>query len=511
VSRPSVQWPSPAHSPIAPTLGNHTPFSRHDRLRGCAPRRPNDCALSVRYPRALRLPVVLDRERSLPLSRQIVEQITAAVERGVLAEGDELPSSRTVAQVLYVSRGVALSAYAELSALGYLRSEPGSATFVAPRPPAGESPTQTAGRRPVRPEVIDFAPGRPNLEQFPLVAWRSAWQRVTYRLPVSSAPNPFGESQLQAHLARYATRTRGLPCRPCQVFVTGGAAHGLELLARLFVRPDVPAVVEDPANPLVAATLRRFGPVAALTVDCDGACVDTLPARASLVVVSPSHQFPLGGRLPLTRRRALLDWATANGALVVELDAADELHDPQGYLPSLGLLGLGEAAPVAHLGSLDQVFTPELGLGYLIVPEKLIRPLAVLYATEPTRPPVLAQRVMEQLFDSGEVEHYVDRLCHVLQRKRLILQDRLGKTPHGCLRGTDGTHAVLDLSDGLSAGAVSADLMRRGVSIPVAASYYQFLPADRNALILGFSHLSDDDLQHGVTELEGALEGCLLS
>jgi GntR family transcriptional regulator/MocR family aminotransferase len=453
---------------------------------------------------------VLDRGRSLPLCHQIVEQVTSAADRGVLAEGDELPSSRILAQVLDVSRGVTLSAYAELSALGYLRSEPGSATFVAPRPHSGEYPAQAVGRQPVRPEVIDFAPGRPCLEQFPLAAWRSAWQRVTYHLPVSSAGNLFGEPQLRARLARYMTRTRGLPCRPCQVFVTSGAAHGVELLARLIVRPGVPAVVEDPANPLVVAALRRFGPVAALTVDGDGACVETLPAGASLVAVSPSHQFPLGGRLPLTRRRALLDWAAANDALVVELDAADELHDLQGYLPSLGVLGFGDAAPVAYVGSLDQVFAPELGLGYLIVPEKLIGPLGALYATAPARPPALAQQVMGQLFDSGEVERYVDRQCHALRRKRLILKDSLGETRHGRLGGTGGTHAVLDLSH-VSAAAVSADLMRRDVSIPVASSYYQFLPADRNALILGFCHLSDNDLQQGLTELKGVLEHRMVS
>ncbi len=335
------------------------------------------------------LPVVVDRAAATPLAAQISAQVRTAVAAGVLSTGDRLPSTRDLAAVLGVSRTVVTTAYAQLFAEGWLEGRHGSGTYIAnlpggtvlpggatPRnPPAAfgdlvpvETPLSSAplpqphhvdcaidhtraGRlrnrhngsaAPAAPvgssaseELINLSPGIPWAAGIEPAVWRRAWRHAGTR-PPSFWPDPHGLPELRAELAAYLRRSRGLSVTPAHILVTRGVASGLGLLAAAVLRPGDKAGVEEPGYPSAREVLRRAGAeVVPCRVDAHGIVPDELPGDLRLLYTTPAHQYPLGGRLPVGRRQALIAWARRHGALVVEDDYDSEFRYDVGPLPAL--------------------------------------------------------------------------------------------------------------------------------------------------------------------------------
>ena len=157
------------------------------------------------------------------------------------------------------------------------------------------------------------------------------------------------------------------------MIVVSGAQHGLELICRLLLDPGDVAWMEEPGYPgargaLVAAGAR----IRPIPVDAQGLNVEVGERRARdarLAYVTPSHQFPLGVPMSLPRRLALLAWARAARAWVIEDDYDSEFR--YGTRPIPCLHGLDVDGRVIYVGSFSKTLFPALRLGFLIVPPDL--------------------------------------------------------------------------------------------------------------------------------------------
>jgi GntR family transcriptional regulator/MocR family aminotransferase len=333
---------------------------------------------------AIELPVTADRAAAEPLSGQISGQLRAAIASGRLRAGERLPASRALAASLGVSRTVITAAFAQLYAEGWLDGRHGSGTFVAdgvpdhavaagpvpvghaaagPQPGdatapppsrSSETPLITADSgRPlasaVTPEgVIDLSPGMPWAAGIDPAAWRRAWRAAGAAAPAGQA-GALGLPALRAGLAAQLRRHRGLLCGPDQILITSGVASGLRLVATALLRPGDAVAVEEPGYEKARAIFTACGArVVPCRADEDGLVTSALPAGARLVYTTPAHQYPLGGRLPVPRRQALIGWARSAGALIVEDDYDSEFRYDVAPLPALAGL-----APdlVIHLGT----------------------------------------------------------------------------------------------------------------------------------------------------------------
>ncbi|WP_165547096.1 PLP-dependent aminotransferase family protein [Kribbella sindirgiensis] len=462
----------------------------------------------MRVSSVVRLPVAVDRHSPHSLSRQIVDQIVLAIESGALGAGSELPSSRALAQTLGISRSVALAAYSELFARDYLRSLPGSGTFVSDvvgaKVPAADAATSSQRCS------VDFSPGMPNLERYPRSAWRSAWQAASYVPPTATHAPRMGLPQLREQVAAHLNRTRGIGCVPGQVMITDGLAQGLEVLAEL-AGPEASAVIEDPAHPLLAYLLeRRRLATVPVPVGPAGIDLELLPASASLAVVTPSQQFPLGRQMPLHRRHELLRWAERSEVLLVELDIADELHSREGFVPCLASLDM--SGIVAYLGTFEHALSRDLPLGYLVLPEAFGKSAETLPMAT-TGPTPLAQRAALELFSRGDVARYVNRLYRSYQEKRAVVRRQLEMLPVESVTGLFGNHVAVQLSPGRSAEGVSERLVNAGVLIPPASAYRRRYAPDHvddrtvdSTLIVGFGHLTSAEIEQGLRALGRALD-----
>ncbi|HEX3715152.1 MAG TPA: PLP-dependent aminotransferase family protein, partial [Trebonia sp.] len=312
------------------------------------------------------LPVVVDRSSVTPLAVQISAQLQAAVADGALRAGDRLPSSRDLALTVGVSRTVVTNAYARLFAEGWLEGRHGSGTYIADvTPPAPGEPVRwrergrgsgsappavdndperkrVPPRRPVpladppaATSLIDLQPGIAWVDGIEPAAWRRAWRQAGAHLP-SRLPDPHGLPELREEIAAYLRRARGLVVSPAQVLVTQGVSSGFSLLTDALLTPGDAAGVEEPGFPTAREVLHGAGArVVPCRVDAHGIVPDELPGSLKLLYTSPAHQYPLGGRLPVSRRLALAAWARATGALVVEDDYDSEFRYDVGPLPTL--------------------------------------------------------------------------------------------------------------------------------------------------------------------------------
>lgn len=368
------------------------------------------------------IPVVLGADQPVPLWRQLADSLRCACLSGVLAPGQRLPSTRALAATLGVSRTVVTSAYDQLFAEGFLDARHGAGTYLAD---IGMPDTEQAGaaREPTtRPEPArlrsPFELGTPALAGPGERAWRQALRAAASSGPLAD-PDPRGLPGLRAALAQHLRRSRGLARHPDEFFVTAGATHALRFLADVLLGPSRKVGVEDPGFPAAQQAIASTGAeLVACRVDDDGLEIAGLRHDLDLLVCAPSHQWPLGGRLPVGRRRGLLEWSRASDTLVVEDDFNNEFRYDSAPLPALAG---SDPRRVAYVGTTSQILGRGTGLGWVVGEPEFIDRLAAHRWHGRELPPVVYQEALRIMIERGELERQVRRTRRMYAARRAAL------------------------------------------------------------------------------------------
>ncbi|WP_061712613.1 PLP-dependent aminotransferase family protein [Kocuria palustris] len=451
---------------------------------------------------SVELTVVLERSGALPLPVQLADGIRSQVASRALAPGDALPSTRLLASRLGVSRGTVVAAYDQLIGEGYLRAEqgrpttvhpglerihpstpaslPGSAPSPSPGSPSSFSPApRTSGfgegpiphpapvaddavdGLPVREEhLLDLRPGQPDTSRVEGPAWRAAWRHAAGQ-PLPVRPDPAGQGVLRRASAEHLRLMRALPASPDRLVITAGAREGLSLLLGTLSarsgRARLRVGVETPGYPTLRAAVEALGHErVACPVDDDGLRVDLLPAgddAPDALIVTPSHQYPLGGSLSLQRRLELLEWAQRHDVLIVEDDFDSELRYVGAPLPTLSALD-PTGASVALLGTFSALLSPALATGYLVLPDPWLDP--VLERRRQLGVPVsaLTQAAIAHLLDSGYLRRHTRRMRSVYARRRARIRAAFAETRRARLAPMHGGVDVVITTDDEEAAVV---------------------------------------------------------
>jgi GntR family transcriptional regulator / MocR family aminotransferase len=441
------------------------------------------------------LPLTADRADDVPLAGQIAGQLRDAVSGGVLGAGDRLPSSRGLAVSLGVSRTVVTSAYAQLYAEGWLEGRHGSGTYVAdgagrsavpelgPSPVLATRPGATAAENRFGPSVIDLRPGMAWAGGIDPAAWRRAWRQAG-STPPACLPEPRGLPALRAAVGEYLRRSRGVRCSTEQILITRGVAGSLHVLAAAVLRPGDLVGVEEPGYPAARSVFAAHGAkVLPCRADEHGLVVAELPAGLRLVYTTPAHQYPLGGRLPVPRRQALIAWARTAGALIVEDDYDSEFRYDVEPLPAL--FGL-DPGVVVYLGTTAKTLASGLGVGWLVASPGLADRAARAAAALGDRTSEMAQRALLAMISGGDLDRHVRRMRREYARRRAAIVAALGGLPGARLLGdTAGLHVVLTLPSGAAADRLAAEALRREVAVMTLERFYAGR-ATAHGLVLGY-------------------------
>jgi GntR family transcriptional regulator/MocR family aminotransferase len=485
--------------------------------------------------------IMLDATLPVPLYKQLYERLRGEILAGQLERGARLPSTRTLAGELGVSRTTTALAYEQLLLEGYLESRVGQGTVVArslhatllnaqtDRTPSSQtdarktSTIHLASRvRPLKeipyPERREgrtggtFYGGEPALDLFPYEVWaRLIARRARQSLrEFAHYQPPAGYYPLREAIAAQIGITRGVRCTPEQIILTAGSQGALDLAVRTLLNPGEAAWLENPgyfgARGALLAAGARLVPV---PVDKQGLVVEIGRQRcqeARLVSTTPSHQFPTGVTMSLGRRLALLDWAREAGAWILEDDYDSECRFSG--RPLEALQGLDHAGRVLYIGTFSKVLFPALRLGYLVSPTELIAPLLAMRRFIDVHIPILEQMALTDFMNEG---HFARHLRHMLQhysQRRDLLHRELCVHLGGLLEvhaPEAGMHLVGWLPPGKDDQRAAKLAAHMGIEV-MAISKYSLEPLPRGGLVFGYAGTDEEAILHGVKTLVAALE-----
>lgn len=465
----------------------------------------------------------LDRAAAEPLQRQLYLGFRAAILDGRLPAGTRLPSTRALAAHLKLGRNTVLAAFELLFAEGFVAARPGSGTVVENVPRAAPSPTRSdrpLSRRMAQLMDIEaprgrgwgatLAPGTPDLAHFPFAEWSRLlarrWRRPGRDLLVPG--NAAGHPPLRQAIAEWLGRTRAVRCTAEQVMIVSGSQQALDLAARVLLDPGGVAMVEDPGYGGLKGVLRAAGAtVAAVPVDEQGfdvALGERLWPEARLVAVTPSHQFPTGVTMPLSRRLALIDWAERRQGWIIEDDYDGEFR--HSGPPLAALQGLDAAQRTIHLGTFSKSMFPGLRLGWMVLPEDLVGPFTAARRLADMAPPSLTQAAMADFMTEGLFARHMKRMRALYSARRQAFAQACARHLAGAgqlAAGEAGLHSVLWLPDGTDDRAAAAKAAAAGLAIPPLAEFR--LHPGQPGLVLGWGNLAEERMDAVVARLAAAL------
>ncbi|WP_075201438.1 MocR-like pyridoxine biosynthesis transcription factor PdxR [Leucobacter japonicus] len=470
-------------------------------------------------------PVTLDRDASSPLPVQLAASLRLAIDAATLRPGEPVPATRELASRLGIARGVVVAAYQQLIAEGYLSAAQGRATRVNPDLVPSDAPTEwvsgagcaagvaaadaSTGAGASEPPLASMppaplAPGVAITDGVLGSAWRAAWKDAAAAFDeVATAAPPLGVPALRSEIADHLRRMRGTRRTPRDVIVTAGTRDGLWLLLTSIGGNrgrELVVGVEDPGLPSLRGVASRAGArIVALPADDEGLDTSRLPrGMLDAVIVTPSHQYPLGGSLPLTRRRELLAWARTEGVVVVEDDYDSELRYTGQPLPTLAALDDPQRGVVVLLGTFSRTLTPALGAGYLIAPQPLRARMEPVRAELGSAVSGVVQHALARYLASGALRRHTARMLRRYAARRDLVSERLAGLPGARVRPMDGgLHAVLEFTDPpeishAREAQVTAAARDEGLAVEALSRYWQRREANGIAgLVLGFGG-SDD-------------------
>jgi GntR family transcriptional regulator / MocR family aminotransferase len=400
---------------------------------------------------------------------------------------------------------VVVEAYAQLAAEGYLVARQGAPTRVseAASPGPGATPA-AAGERPPR---YDFRTGRPDVSLFPRNAWLASLRRALRDAPDARLDygDPRGAPELRGALTRYLGRVRGVACDPERVIVTSGMAQGMALFARALTAGGARRIaMEDPSSAPGRDQLASNGfEIVPIPIDHDGLRTDYLEGvEVGAVMITPAHQFPLGVVLAPGRRTALLDWAAHTGAVVLEDDYdAEYRYDRQ---PVGAVQGLAPDL-VAYAGSTSKTLAPGLRLGWLVVPDHLLDPVAAAKESDDLGTPVVEQLALADFLERGQLDRHLRRTRSVYRARRDALVDALERLLPDCPPAgvAAGLHLVVQLPAGTDEQAVLDSARSRGLGVS-GISEHRVEPGPP-ALLLGYGRLPEPAVEPAVRLLADSL------
>ena len=463
----------------------------------------------------------------MPNHRRVYETIRRAITEQVLPSGSRLPSTRSLAEDLSVSRNTVLAAFDQLLDEGYVTAKTGSGTFVCYKQSdvifsRSESASsniratytqntngnielskrgQTASESITDHEVQPFTPGEDDYSRFPIGLWRRLlnrhWRAVNPALLDSSHEG--GYLPLRQAIADYLRVSRAVHLTVDQVLITSGTQQSIDLCARLLTDAGDCAWVENPCYWAARRVLEVNGlQLHPVPVDNEGMAPSTQDFRVKprLIYTTPSHQYPKGMVMSYGRRRLLLDYAQNCNAWIIEDDYDSEFRF-EGR-PISSLQGMDQHGRVLYLGTFSKVMYPGIRLGYMVIPPQLVASFkSGLYELQ--RPgQVMIQAALADFIEEGHFASHIRRLKQTYGERRRILQTALAPIANvgARLSSVDsGLHLVVEFNDTVDDIKVAALALESGLRVYPLSSYCIGEHCEKG-LIIGYAYAATENVSH---------------
>ena len=511
----------------------------------------------------MELTLQIQTDADMPLHQQVYEQIRTAILTGRVRSHQRLPASRQLAKSLGISRTTVTQSYDQLKSEGYLETRQGAGTFVCAQVPdemlqaVGEWKAEERGSRGIEGLTrgnssdfrlssygqriqktedrihtkgceLSFQYGIPAMDLFPVQQWRRLLGRYATAGTgwMDYSQEPMGYEPLREQIAQYVSQTRAVRCEPEQILVTSGTQQALSLIMRLLVDGGDAIALENPgylsARRIFISSGAKILPV---PVGSEGLRVNgpeglwALSGRLSpkLVYVTPSHQFPTGVLMSLSRRLALLQWAQQTDGLIIEDDYDSEFRYSGRPVPALQ--GLDSNNRVLYVGTFSKVMFPGLQLGYIVLPQALIPVFRRAKWLNDRQSSLIHQQALTDFIGEGHLAKHVRRMRSIYEGRRRSLIESLSQIAPDPLNRIEipgdesGLHIMAQLPTQHSNDYIIAEAKKRGVGLVSAHQHYwQTLESSQSnsqpgqgKFIFGFGGISDRNIRAACNRIKPLL------
>lgn len=478
----------------------------------------------------------ISKNDKVSIFQQIYESLRQAILSNRLRFGFRLPSTRSLAKEINVSRNTVMSVYDQLIAEGYLEGKTGAGTFVAKEFPAelrnikkiepqNNSKTNrnvsqriqifekiSSGFATIEKKPRAFQTGFSALDEFPIEIWTRIASRKLRNIPRNHLDYcaTQGYLPLREEISKYLASARGVHCETNQIIIVAGSQQGLDLISRVLLDIDDLVWIEDPSYiGAKAAFLGAGANLIHVPLDSEGLNVKKgieFSPKTRLVYVTPSHQFPLGIIMSLSRRLELLEWANKNSAWIVEDDYDSEFRY-EGK-PLMALQGLDNNQRVIYSGTFSKVLFPSLRLGYLIVPMDLVDIFTKTLSFISNHAPILEQIVLTEFIREGHFGRHIRRMRNFYGARQKVLIEAINTDLSNYLeveKDAAGMHLVGWLKKGLKDQVIAERALEFGVYTP-PLSFYCVKNKLPDGLLLGYTGISPTEILEGVRRLKKMFE-----
>ena len=445
-----------------------------------------------------------------PFYTQIYTSIKRAIEEGQLEAHQRLPSIRSLADGLSVSKITVERAYEQLYDEGYIIKNPNArytvAEFNLPRGVPSHPNTIPLPKKDRTP-LFDFSSGHMDREGFDFAIWRKYLNRTfDDKLPLMEYGNIYGEKNLRQEICSYLFQSRGVSTQPEQIIIGANAQVLLSLLCQLLDKEKDQIAFEDPGFAYGRQIFSNYGfPIHPMSMGTQGFDIQGLAhCKANLCYVSPSHQFPTGTVMSVVQRSRLLNWADAPNNLIIEDDYDSEFRYYGNPIPALK--GLDKYEKVVYLGSFSKIIPPSIRVSYMLLPLPLLQKLFTQNTPYSQTASTIDQLTLAAYLADGELERQVRRLRKRYQEKREHCIALLHAIFHGkatLFDNKSGLFVVMQLHNTCSGQELARRALCVGCKVAPITDF-AVTPTHDSRILLYFSGIPSESMGEGLQRLHDA-------
>ncbi|EJQ44910.1 GntR family transcriptional regulator [Bacillus wiedmannii] len=454
----------------------------------------------------------LNTKSKIALYVQLYEYIKKEIKDGTIPAFTKLPAKRKLASYLQVSKNTVEAAYEQLLAEGYIESASRKGYFVCKIEQMiyverSEAKVEEVSFREEN-YKFDFTQTGVDTDTFPFTTYRKlindVWQPHNNELLFLGHPQ--GELSLREEIANYLYESRGVRCSASQIVLGAGTQILVKLLFQLLKGSNY--AVENPGYHRKMVVFEQGEKkVQMLSLDRDGICMAELEnSDANVVFVTPSHQFPYGMIMPITRRTQLLQWAKKEeDRYIIEDDYDSEFRYSGKPIPALQ--GLDTDGKVIYMGTLSKALLPSLRMSYIVLPKNLIKKYQKEYLFYTQSVSRMDQEVIRKFLNEGYWEKHIHKMRVVYRKKRDRLVFEIEKYFSNRVEviGEDsGLHILLQVHNGMREEELIKEAAKYSIKIYPVSTYYKDGTAPENVVLLGFAILSEDEIAKAIQLLHKA-------
>ncbi|MBU3179022.1 PLP-dependent aminotransferase family protein [Clostridium estertheticum] len=459
---------------------------------------------------------IWDYSKKIPLYVQLYEYIKKEIQIGTIKAETKLPSKRKLASYLGISQNTIQTAYDQLCAEGYVESKPRIGIFVkrledellCSLPPIHKSDENITLKDNVD-YLIDFCPRDVDLNNFP----HSTWRRLTIQCLYSDQSSllltgePQGEECLREEISKYLFQSRSVRCVPEQIIIGAGTQYLLVLLCMLLGKKYTYAI-ENPGYNRVRNVFKDQGiDVDPISIDEDGICLEDLrKSSARVVYITPSHQFPYGMIMPVSRRLELLKWCEEKDCYIIEDDYDSEFRYKGKPIPSLQ--GLDSNGNVIYMGTFSKSLIPSIRISYLVLPSKLVGKYKESFKVYKQTVSRFHQDTLYRFMKEGYWERHIHKMRTLYRKKHGILFsaiDKYMKEKVEIIGEKSGLHILLKVKNGMTEEELIKSAHKMEIKIyPTSIYYAEGVSSEFPLILLGFGGLTEMQIEEGIQILKKA-------